>query len=157
MEFLKETDIKASPERVFGFHELPDALERLIPPWDDVEILQRADISKIGSQAILVSTVFGLIKQKIVAEHTRYEPPHLFEDTLISSPFKKWVHQHIVLPHDGGAILRDEIEFDPGYSFVGEFGAKLIILPMMKKMFDYRHKVTKDWCEAEQEKGKTDT
>ncbi len=148
MEFIKESLINASPERVFGFHELPDALERLIPPWDDVEIVQRADISKVGSQAILVSTVFGFIKQKIVAEHTKYEPPKLFEDTLVSSPFKKWVHQHIVEAHADGAILRDVIEFDPGYSFVGEFGAKLLILPMIRKMFDYRHKVTKEWCES---------
>lgn len=149
MEFVKESFIKAAPEIVFGFHELDDAFERLVPPWESVEILQRADISTVGSQAIIEQSIFGLIKQKWVAEHTAYDPPNMFEDTQVSGPFKKWVHKHHVIPQNDGALLRDEIEFDPGFSFIGELGAKLVILPKIEKMFEYRHKVTKEWCEAQ--------
>jgi len=34
MRFTKESVIRATPERVFAFHELPDAFERLMPPWE---------------------------------------------------------------------------------------------------------------------------
>lgn len=53
MRFEKETFIAAPPERVWQFHELPDAFERLVPPWENAKIIQRADISKIGSRAII--------------------------------------------------------------------------------------------------------
>ena len=98
MEFVKESFINAPPEVVFAFHELEDAFERLVPPWESVKIIQKADISKVGSQAILEQSIFGLIKQKWIAEHTAYDPPNMFEDTQVSGPFKKWVHKHHVIP-----------------------------------------------------------
>ena len=149
MQFVKESFIKALPEVVFAFHELDDAFERLVPPWENVEILQRADITKVGSRAIIQQSIFGLIKQKWVAEHTAYDPPNMFEDTQVSGPFKRWVHQHHVFPEKDGARLRDEIDFEPPLSFIGEIGAKIVILPKIEKMFEYRHKVTKEWCESQ--------
>lgn len=147
MKFVKESVIKSSPERVFAFHELPDAFEKLIPPWENIKIIQRADISEIGSRAIIDQTLFGFFKQRIIAEHTKYDPPHMFEDHLVKSPFKRWVHQHIVEPHEDGALLRDAIDYDMGLSYFGMAATPLFVLPKLTKMFDYRHEVTKKWCE----------
>lgn len=147
MKFVKESIIKAAPERVFAFHELADAFERLVPPWENARIIQKADITKIGSRAIIEQKIFGLIPAKWVAEHTRYEPPRMFEDVQISGPFKSWRHQHIVSPHSEGAILRDEIEFEPPLSIFGAIAAPFFILPKIEKMFAYRHEVTREWCE----------
>lgn len=148
MRFVKESVIKASPERVFAFHQLPDAFERLVPPWENVNIVQRADISEIGSRTILESKIFGPFKMRWVAEHTAYDPPRMFEDTQISGPFKSWRHRHIVEPHPDGALLRDEVEYEPPMSILGSSAAPLFIEPRLKKMFDYRHEVTKEWCES---------
>ncbi len=149
MKFVKESIIKAAPERVFAFHELPDAFERLVPPWENAKVVQKADISKIGSRAIIEMKVLGIFPAKWIAEHTRYEPPQMFEDVQISGPFKKWRHQHIILPHDEGAILRDEIEYEPPFSIFGKLAASLAIEPKLEKMFAYRHEVTRKWCEEE--------
>jgi ligand-binding SRPBCC domain-containing protein len=149
MHFVKESIIKAAPERVFAFHALADAIERLIPPWENARIIQKADISKIGSRAIIEQKIFGLIPSRWVAEHTAYEPPEMFEDVQISGPFKSWRHKHIISPHTDGAILRDEIEFEPPLWIFGALAAPIFILPKIEKMFDYRHTVTRKWCEAE--------
>ncbi len=127
MQFIKESIIKAAPERVFAFHELPDAFERLVPPWENAKIIQKADITKIGSQAIIEQKIFGLFPSRWVAEHTKYEPPRMFEDVQISGPFASWRHQHIVLPHESGAILRDEIEFEPPLWFLGNIANSLFV------------------------------
>ena len=148
MQFVKETVIRASPERVFSFHELPDAFERLVPPWENATVVQKADISKIGSQAIIGQKIFGIIPSRWVAEHTAYDPPRMFEDTQITGPFKSWKHRHLVLPHSDGATLRDEIEFEPPASFLGTLAAPFVIIPKLEKMFDYRHQITKEWCES---------
>ncbi|NNE97776.1 MAG: SRPBCC family protein [Pyrinomonadaceae bacterium] len=147
MQFIKESLIKASPERVFAFHELPDAIERLIPPWENAKIIQKADISVIGSQAIIEQKVLGFIPSRWVAEHTEYDPPRMFEDVQISGPFKYWRHQHIVTPHKGGAVLRDEVEYETPFSYFGMAAMPIFITPKLRRMFDFRHKVTKEWCE----------
>lgn len=147
MKFIKESVIKASPERVFSFHELPDAIERLIPPWENAVIIQKADISKVGSQAIIEQKIFGIVPSRWVAEHTAYDPPRMFEDIQMSGPFKSWRHQHIVKPHPDGALLRDEIDLEPPLSIFGKLAAPLLIIPRIEKMFEYRHQVTREWCE----------
>src|SRR5215213_10993932 len=149
MKFVKESIVRAAPERVFAFHLLPDAIERLIPPWENARIIQKADISRTGSRAIIEQKIFGLFPSRWIAEHTRYEPPRMFEDVQISGPFASWRHQHIVLPHADGACLRDEIEYEPPLSFLGSLAAPFVIVPKLEKMFEYRHEVTRRWCEEE--------
>jgi ligand-binding SRPBCC domain-containing protein len=101
MKFVKESIIRAAPERVFAFHELPDAILRLTPPWENAKIIAA------------------------------------------------WRHRHIVLPHAQGAVLRDEIEFEPPFWIFGRLAAPFAVLPKLEKMFEYRHAVTKKWCEEE--------
>ena len=151
MRFIKESVIRAAPERVFAFHELPDAFERLVPPWENVEVIQKADISKVGSRAIIEQKIFGLINSRWIAEHTKYEPPREFEDVQISGPFKSWRHRHIIEPHAEGACLRDEIEFEPPLWILGKLAAPFAVVPKLEKMFAYRHEVTRQWCEAQGE------
>jgi ligand-binding SRPBCC domain-containing protein len=148
MRFTKSTLIKATPERVFEFHLLPDAFERLVPPWENAKIIQKADVTKIGSRAIIEQKILGLVPVQWVAEHTAYDPPRMFEDVQISGPFKTWKHRHLVEPHPEGATLIDEIEFEPPMGFLGNMVSPILILPKIEKMFDFRHEVTKKWCES---------
>ena len=149
MQYVKETVNKASPERVFSLHLLPDAFDRLLPPWEEVKVIQIADISVIGSRAIIETKILGPISVRWVAEHTAYDPPRSFEDVQISGPFKGWRHRHIVKVHPEGAILRDEIEFEPKLSILGELAAPYAVVPKLERMFAYRHEVTRKWCEDE--------
>ena len=148
MEFLKESIIQASPERVFAFHEQPNVLQLLIPPWEHARVIQAARISDVGSQAIIESRILGPIKVRWVAEHTLYEPPHVFEDVQISGPFRSWRHRHVVEPHAAGALLRDQIDYVPPLGFLGRAVAPLFITSRLQELFDYRHEVTIRWCEA---------
>jgi ligand-binding SRPBCC domain-containing protein len=147
MKFIKESVIHALPEKVFAFHELPDAFERLMPPWEKAKVIQKADISRIGSRAIIEMKILGLITSRWTAEHTKYEPPKMFEDVQISGPFRRWRHQHLVLPHAEGAVLHDEVEFEPPLGILGEPFVPFLVLPKLEKMFAYRHEVTRKWCE----------
>jgi hypothetical protein len=149
MNFVKESIIKAAPERVFAFHELPDAIIRLTPPWENARVIQPPKNLEVGTRVVIAVKLFGLIEKEWVAEHTKYEPPREFEDVQISGPFKSWRHRHIVLPHAEGAILRDEIEFEPPLGFLGRLAAPFAVLPKLEKMFQYRHEVTRKWCETE--------
>lgn len=147
MRFVKQSRIEASQERVFGFHEQPEALRLLLPPWENATVIQSAKISEVGSQAIIETSIFGSIKVKWVARHTLYEPPHMFEDIQVKGPFRSWHHRHIIEPNDDGAILRDEIEYNPPFGFLGRWLAPILVEKRLQRLFDYRHDVTRRWCE----------
>lgn len=149
MRYVKETFIRASAERVFSFHELPDAFERLIPPWENVKIVQKADISDIGSRTIVEVRILGPFRSRWIAEHTAYDPPRMFEDVQIKGPFRRWRHRHVVEPRDGGAVLRDEVEYEPPLPIFGPLAAPIAITPKLEKLFAFRHEATRRWCEGE--------
>lgn len=145
--FIKESVIRATPERVFAFHEQPDALKLLTPPWETSRVIQAARIADVGSKAIIETRLFGFLPVRWVARHTGYDPPRSFEDVQERGPFRRWRHRHIILPHAGGATLRDEIEYEPPLGFVGRLAEPFLVRPRLEKLFDYRHEVTRDWCE----------
>lgn len=151
MLFIKESVIRASPERVFAFHELPDAFARLMPPWEKSRIIEAASSLQPGARAIIETKLFGLVPARWEALHTAYDPPRMFEDIQTHGPFRSWRHRHYVKPHDGGAVLRDEIEYEPPLGFAGRLVAPLFIIPRLEKLFEYRHAVTRQWCEGKEE------
>lgn len=148
MRFEKRSVIRATPERVFEFHEQPDALTLLLPPWESARVIRSARISKVGAQAIVETRVFGPITARWVAEHTAYDPPHMFEDVQIKGPFRSWRHRHMVEPHVNGALLRDQIDYQPPLGFLGRAFAPFVVERRLRKLFDYRHEVTRQWCEG---------
>ena len=147
MQFVKESVIKAEPERVFAFHELPDVMMRLLPPWESSRIVEPAPSLRAGSRSLIDTKLFGLFTVRWEALHTAYDPPRMFEDVQVKGPFRSWRHRHIVKPHEEGALLRDEIEYEPPLGILGRSVAPLLIIPRLQRLFDYRHEVTRDWCE----------
>ena len=148
MRFVKESVIRASPERVFEFHEQSDVLTLLMPPWESARVIQAVRIADVGAQAIIETKILGPVKMCWVAQHTLYEPPLLFEDVQVKGPFRSWHHRHIIEPHADGAILRDEIDYEPPLGFLGRAFAPMIVQKRLQKLFDYRHEVTRRWCEG---------
>jgi ligand-binding SRPBCC domain-containing protein len=147
MKFVKESFIRASPERVFAFHEQPEALELLVPPWDKSRIVEHADISMLGSRTIIEARIFGPLTTRWIAEHTAYDPPRMFEDVQVGGPFRRWRHRHLIEPDNDGSILRDEIDYEPPAGLLGRLLLSWFIESRLRKLFDYRHSVTLQWCE----------
>jgi ligand-binding SRPBCC domain-containing protein len=147
MKFVMESVMRAAPERVFAFHELPDALGRLTPPWEHARVLSAAPDLRVGSRAVIETRLFGVVPVRWVAEHTAYDPPRSFEDVQVSGPFRRWRHRHIINAHENGAVLRDEVEYDPPLWAIGRLVAPLLVEPRLRRLFNYRHRVTREWCE----------
>jgi ligand-binding SRPBCC domain-containing protein len=151
MRFAKESFIRATPERVFSFHEQPEALRMLMPPWESSRIITRARISETGSRTIIEAKILGPFTVRWIAEHTTYDPPKMFEDVQIAGPFRSWRHRHIIEPRADGAMLRDQIDYEPPLGFLGRLAAPLLIERRLERLFEFRHKVTREWCEGKAE------
>ena len=148
MQFIKETRIAASPERVFAFHESPGALQRLTPPWEKVAVESGGQSIQVGSRVVLVMKL-GPIPLRWVAEYTEYAPPHRFADRQVSGPFARWEHRHEFLDDgQGGTILRDTVDYDPPLGALGRIFGGGFLRAKLAKMFDYRHEKTRQIVES---------
>jgi len=148
MRFVRESVIRAAPERVFAFHELPDALARLTPPWEATRVVEHARDLRPGAKTVVETRVLGIVPVVWEAEHTAYDPPRMFEDVQRRGPFRSWRHRHVVESHAEGAILRDEIEYEPPLGWLGRLLAPVLVEPRLVRVFAYRHEVTRRWCEG---------
>ena len=147
MRFVAESLINAPPERVFAFHELPDALERLTPSWAGSRVIAHAPTVGVGSRTVCDIRVAPFVWVRTELVHTACDRPRMFVDEQVRGPFRAWRHQHIILQADGGAILRDVIDVEPPLGILGRAFAPLLILPRLRKLFAYRHEATRAWCE----------
>ncbi len=147
--FEKRTRIAAPAELVFAFHDRPEALTLLIPPWEPARVVEKTPGLGVGVRAVVEIRV-GPKVHRIVAEHTACEEGRMFQDTMRDGPFRRWVHTHTMDPDgEGGSWLTDRIEYELPLGVLADLGVGWFVRRKLSKMFDYRHEVTKKACEAE--------
>jgi len=139
--FMMQSEVHAPPEAVFAWHEQPGAVEKLTPPWEKVEMVERADSLRIGARVVF--RVFaGPLPRTWVAEHVEYDPPRLFADIQRQGPFAYWYHRHRFEPTERGTTMMvDEIEYELPLGWLGELFGGGFTRAKLKKMFHYRHQV----------------
>lgn len=148
IRFVAESIIAAAPERVFAFHELPDALMRLTPAWAGSRVVEHAPFVDVGARTVCDIRIAPLIWIRTELVHTECERPSRFVDEQVRGPFKSWRHEHVIAPaENGGATLTDSITFEPPFGPLGRLFAPLM-LRRLRKLFAYRHAVTRAWCEG---------
>lgn len=148
MQYVKQTNIAAPPATVFRFHESPEALERLIPPWENMRVAESDGSLAVGSRVVLRGRV-GCLPVKWIAEHREFQPPHVFADEQIVGPFKHWYHRHIFEDDgEGGTLLRDEVEYAPPLGWLGMTLGGRFIRRKLERMFTFRHETTKRLIES---------
>ncbi|MBS2022555.1 MAG: SRPBCC family protein [Deltaproteobacteria bacterium] len=148
MRFVHESIIAAPVSRVFAFHEAPDALERLVPPWETVQLVQRGGSLAPGTRVVM-RTRIGPLWVTWEAEHTRLEKDVLFQDRQVRGPFRAWLHTHRFFPTpEGHTRLVDEIDCEPPLGLLGRVFGEPIVRARLLRMFRFRHEVTRAACEA---------
>lgn len=140
--FVKESRIQATAGELYDWHMQPDAFDKLVPPWQKVEVLERPEQLKEG--AVLHMKVYlGPIPSRWIARHCDFVEGRQFVDEQVHGPFASWVHTHQFLPTDDGAsILRDSIEYELPVGKLGEVLGGWFTRRMLERMFEYRHQLT---------------
>jgi uncharacterized protein (TIGR01777 family) len=139
--FTRQCDLPVSVTEAFAWHERPGALDRLMPPWERVEILERGDGIRAGSRVLLVNR-FGPLRLRWLAEHTDYQPPHLFRDVQARGPFARWDHIHRMESQDTGSRLTDTVDYQIPGGHIGRWLMGRFIQRKIERMFTYRHETT---------------
>jgi uncharacterized protein (TIGR01777 family) len=141
--FSATHQFSCSSTALFRYHQSSGAIDRLVPPWESVTILESADSLAPGSKVRIANRQFGL-RQIWNAEHLELIEGSLFVDQLKNGPFRKWIHRHEFSDvGNSGSQLTDRIEFELPFS-----PASNLALPWVRtklaSMFRFRHRITAD-------------
>jgi hypothetical protein len=140
--FVAQSIINAPAQEVFRWHAEPGALERLTPPWEPLEVLQRAPGVRDGDRGALRMRI-GPFRVRWEFEHCDYVEGRQFRDIQIRGPFRRWDHMHRMMPEGPKSCrLEDRIEYELPLGLLGSIFGGWFVQKKLQKLFRYRHNVT---------------
>jgi uncharacterized protein len=145
VRFIKTSVFPVSVERLWEFHERPDAFSLLTPPWRPTKIIQPPRSLEIGTRVIAKMKV-GPLWHETIAEHIAYDREnHMFADRMLKGPFAKWVHQHIMLARGPNeSELTDDIEYELPLGPLGKLFGSWFASRELDRVFTFRHNATRE-------------
>lgn len=143
--FEARSQMPVDAEEVFAWHAREGALQRLMPPWEPVEVVEhQGDGIREGARVVLRMHM-GPVSPRWVARHTRYVPGSLFQDEQESGPFARWVHTHRMWNEPAGnSVLEDEVEYALPMGALGRSVGGGYARRRLERVFAYRHAVTRE-------------
>jgi uncharacterized protein (TIGR01777 family) len=140
--FERQVELPVSAAEAFAWHERPGALQRLIPPWENVRVARATGGLQDGAQVELVAKI-GPLPVRWLAEHSDYEPPHHFRDVQLSGPFARWEHTHrFESLGPRSCRLIDSIDYQIRGGWWGETLGGGMVTTKLEQMFQYRQATT---------------
>jgi len=122
---------------------------RLVPPAVSIgqQIAGLDQLAGVGSEIVTSFRPVSFIplRTEWIALITEFEWNHHFADIQKKGPFKRFQHRHEFSAElrngVSGTIVRDLIEYDPGFGLFGDLAQKLFIARGLKQTFEYRQKM----------------
>ena len=144
-DFVAESTVPAPREMLAAWHFAHGALQRLLPPWQSVDVESAEPLAE-GSRTVLRLSA-GPLHARWVAVHEQVRAGHGFVDRAERSPFARWRHEHLFLDRTDAAQsqLVDRIRYAlPWPARIPPIS--MIAAPMARaqlaRMFAFRHERT---------------
>lgn len=150
-------------ELVFRFFANPHNLRRIMPPATDTRIdranlieppppasashSQSANLGGVGTEIVTSFKVLPplLLRATWTAVITEFEWNHHFADIQSKGPFRSWHHRHEFAAEIrrgvSGTLVRDVIEYEVGFGFLGTLAEKLFISGQLRRTFAQRQQI----------------
>jgi uncharacterized protein len=142
--FVRRTHVGAPAELVQEWHARAGAFERLTPPWERVEVVERLGGIGDGGRAVLRVRA-GPFRLRWVAEHHDLADGFGFRDVQVEGPFASWEHTHRFVPYGSAACdLIDQIQYRLPLGWLGRLLGGRMTRTKLNRLFAYRHRITAD-------------
>ena len=137
--YVARSPMPAPARELFDWHARPGAFERLNPPFEPVEVLERSGGIAPGARTVL-RILLGPVPTRWVGVHTALEDGRSFADRQESGPFALWEHVHRMLP-DGEtrSVLEDDVRYV--LPLIGRVATSRV-RERIEAVFAYRHVLT---------------
>ena len=140
LTFTRRSRIAAPVAALWAWHASPDALQRLVPPWEHAEVIGSSGMEQ--GQEVTLKIRLGPLSLRWVSRIDQVIPGRQFRDVQIRGPFAYWEHTHRMDP-DGpdASFLDDRVVYALPFGPLGR-PAQGLVRRRLERMLDYRHQVT---------------
>lgn len=143
-----ETFIQAPPERCFDLARDVDLHLRSTHRTHERAVAGvTSGFLELGDTVTFEAVHFG-VRQRLTARITRFEPPHLFVDEMLSGAFARLVHTHEFLLADGGTLMRDTFDYTSPLGLLGRLADVLFLERYLRHFLRERNDAIKAAAEA---------
>jgi len=123
---------------------------KLVPPPDaaspEAAVPHARPAAGVGSEIVVSVRLFPLLPLRApwVARITAFERDRHFADVQVKGPFRRWEHRHEfeAAVRDGreGTLVRDVLEYDLGFGFLGRLAQRLFVGRQLRRTFEHRQR-----------------
>ena len=140
---LERTQVIERPlGETFAFFGDAFNLERITPPFLDFRILNEPPIEM--AEGTLLEYRLGLFGIRFYWKTLieKWSPEESFVDVQLKGPYALWRHTHTFEELSRtSTLVRDRVEYQIPFSFLGRLAHLLFVKKILKKIFDYRARV----------------
>lgn len=129
---------------LYRWHARPGAFERLVPPWQQIRMVERHGSIRDGDRTVLRMRLAPLAWTTWVAVHEGHEQGRAFCDVQAKGPFARFRHVHrFEDAPEGGSVLVDAIEWALPMGALGRVLGGPRVRADLARAFAYRHAITR--------------
>lgn len=140
MQYVQSTRLPASAADVYRWHTRPGAFERLLPPWEHVELVERD--GTFEEQRVKLDVRLGPWTLSWISRHHDVEPGRAFHDSQVKGPFAAWTHSRRFEPEGPDTSqLIERIEYSLPAGLLGRVMAGRLVQRKIARMLQYRHRM----------------
>jgi ligand-binding SRPBCC domain-containing protein len=126
-----------SVEQAFAVFENPYNLSRVTPPWLNFKIAAEGLTMRRGVEIEYRLRWLGLpLAWKTVI--SEYDPPRLFVDEALRSPYRYWRHRHTFAVVPGGTLVADHVAYALPLGALGRAAHAMVVSRQLMGIFRFR-------------------
>lgn len=130
-------------ETAWKFFSSPHNLSRITPKEMKFNVLTHLPDDKVYEGMIIDYTVVPLlgITMKWKTKITQVIENESFTDYQMKGPYKLWNHFHEFIANEQGVLIRDTVDYELPFGFIGDITHSLMVKSKVNHIFDYRYEV----------------
>ena len=142
-QLVREQQLNCSIEKAWAFFSSANNLSVITPKDMNFTVLTELENDDIFEGMIIDYHVSPLMKIKMNWQTEILEVNHLknFIDFQLKGPYKLWHHYHEFIENEEGVLVRDVVDYEMPFGFLGELAHKLFVKNKLEHIFDYRKNV----------------
>lgn len=132
-------DIKTA----WDFFSSPKNLSTITPKDMGFTVLSDLNSEQITKGMVIDYIVSPLLEVPLKwrTRITHVEPNKSFTDFQEKGPYKYWNHFHEFIPNKDGVLMKDTVDYELPFGFLGKMVHRLFVKKKIADIFDFRYRV----------------
>ncbi len=139
----KEQQLNCDIETAWQYFSSPRNLSKITPKEMGFTMLSKNTSEPITQGMVIDYTVSPLLKVPLRwrTQITQVQPNKSFTDFQQKGPYKYWNHLHEFIPNKGGVLVKDTVDYELSFGFLGQIVHRLFVKKKLAAIFDFRYRV----------------